>query len=70
MVQASKQVFGIEHSVTLKRIIMLSYAYKAQGRWKEAEDLLTQVLETSHTASGIEFFLNHLEVYEAFGISL
>ena len=43
-----------EHPDTLNSMINLALTYKNQGRWKEAEELFVQVMETSLRVLGQE----------------
>jgi hypothetical protein len=42
-----KKVLGAEHPDTLTSMANLASTYRNQGRWKEAEELDVQVMETS-----------------------
>jgi hypothetical protein len=44
--QARKRVLTDEHPDTLASMANLAATYRNQGRWKEAEELEVQVLET------------------------
>ncbi|KAH8761907.1 hypothetical protein BGZ57DRAFT_992576, partial [Hyaloscypha finlandica] len=47
-----KRVLGQEHLDTLTSIANLASIYRNQGRWKEAEDLDVQVIETRKRVLG------------------
>ncbi|KAF2178893.1 TPR-like protein, partial [Zopfia rhizophila CBS 207.26] len=47
-------VLGMEHPDTLTSMAHLASTYRNQGRWKEAEELELQVLETSKRVLGAE----------------
>ncbi|KAH8758834.1 hypothetical protein BGZ57DRAFT_907136 [Hyaloscypha finlandica] len=47
-----KRVLGAEHPLTLSSMANLAATYRDQGRWKEAEDLDVQVIETRKRVSG------------------
>ena len=47
LLNTSKSLLGAEHPDTLTRINNLASIYWAQGRWSEAEELQTGVMETS-----------------------
>ncbi|KAK6605164.1 hypothetical protein H4I96_05746 [Botrytis cinerea] len=47
VMERDKSVFGQEHPSTLTSMANLASTYRNQGRWKEAEDLEVQVMETS-----------------------
>jgi hypothetical protein len=49
-----KRVLGDEHSSTLTSMANLASTYINQGRWKEAEELEVQVMETSSRVLGDE----------------
>jgi hypothetical protein len=44
--QATKRVFSNEHPDTLTSMANLALTYNDQGRWKEAEELGVQAMET------------------------
>ncbi|KAF0320750.1 kinesin light [Colletotrichum asianum] len=44
---------GRQHPSTLSSMSCLALTYSAQGRWKEAEELQVQVIETSKTVFGM-----------------
>jgi hypothetical protein len=48
------RVLGEEHPDTLTSIDNLASTYRNQGRWKEAEELEVQVMETSSRVLGEE----------------
>ena len=52
--KARKKVLGQEHEDTLRSMAMVGLAYKAGGRWDEAEKLEVQVMETSNTKFGVD----------------
>ncbi|KAI9825802.1 MAG: hypothetical protein M1832_000742 [Thelocarpon impressellum] len=45
---------GVEHPSTLDNIANLASTYGKQGRWKEAEELQLQVMETSKQVLGLD----------------
>ncbi|PLB41722.1 uncharacterized protein BDW47DRAFT_115022 [Aspergillus candidus] len=45
---------SLEHPETLTRMSNLAGIYRSQGRWKETEELLIQVLDTRKTTLGLE----------------
>ncbi|KAF8544997.1 P-loop containing nucleoside triphosphate hydrolase protein, partial [Trichophaea hybrida] len=47
-------VLGQEHPYTLTNVAYLASTYRNQGRWKEAEELEVQVMETSSRVLGQE----------------
>ena len=47
-------MLGAEHPSTLSSITNLASTYRNQGRWKEAEELFVQVMETSSRVLGQE----------------
>ena len=49
-----KRVFGGEHRDTLISIGNLASTYRNQGRWKEAEELNTQVMQARTRVLGNE----------------
>ena len=49
-----KRVLGLEHLDTLTRMSILASTLLNQGLWKEAEQLETQVVETSFRMLGLE----------------
>ncbi|EED12700.1 kinesin, putative [Talaromyces stipitatus ATCC 10500] len=49
-----KRVLGAEHPDTLTSMANLASTYRNQGRWKEAEELLVQVMETMTRVLGVE----------------
>ena len=49
-----KRVLGAEHPSTLTSMANLASTYRNQGRWKEAEELEVQVMETSSRVLGAE----------------
>ena len=44
--ETGKRVLGEEHPSTLTSMANLASTYWNQGRWKEAEELFVQVMET------------------------
>ncbi|KAH8744696.1 hypothetical protein F5882DRAFT_313069, partial [Hyaloscypha sp. PMI_1271] len=48
------RMLGQEHPSTLTSMGNLASTYRNQGRWKEAEDLEVQVMETSLRVLGAE----------------
>jgi hypothetical protein len=50
----SLRVLGAEHSSTLTSMANSALTYRNQGRWKEAEDLEVQVMETFKRVLGAE----------------
>ena len=49
-----EKVLGLEHPYTLTSMTNLASTYRNQGRWKEAEELFVQVMETSSRVLGLE----------------
>jgi len=47
-------VLGAEHPSTLTSMNNLASTYADQGRWKEAEELFVQVMETRKRVFGVE----------------
>jgi hypothetical protein len=47
-------VLGEEHPSTLTSMANLASTYRNQGRWKEAEELFVQVMETRKRVLGEE----------------
>jgi Tetratricopeptide repeat len=47
-------VLSIDHPDTLTSIANLALTYRNQGRWKEAEQLFVQVMETRKTVLGVD----------------
>ena len=47
MLETRRQVPGSDHPDTLTNMANLALTYQDQGRWREAEELKVQVLETS-----------------------
>jgi hypothetical protein len=54
MVKMRKRVLGQEHPDTLTSMGNLASTYKNQGRWKEAEELNVQMMETRKRVLGQE----------------
>lgn len=54
VMEAKKQMLGIEHPDTLSTMHNLALTYLKQGRWSEAEDLQLQVIEARKQILGIE----------------
>jgi hypothetical protein len=52
--EMSKRVLGDEHPDTLTSMGNLALTYSNQGRWKEAEELEVQVIETRKRVLGDE----------------
>ena len=52
--EAFKRVLGQEHPSTLTSMANLASTFWSQGRWKEAEELEVQVMETSLRVLGQE----------------
>jgi hypothetical protein len=50
--ETSKRKLGAEHPDTLTSMANLASTYRNQGRWKEAEELEVQVMETSSRGAG------------------
>ena len=49
-----KEILGLEHPDTLTSAGKLASAFSYQGRWKEAEELQVQVMETAKRVLGLE----------------
>ncbi len=52
--ETGRQVFGIEHDFTLSSMSRVALICTKQGRWKQAEDLIKQVIATRSGISGME----------------
>jgi len=52
--KGQKEILGAEHTDTLTSMANLASTYRNQGRWKEAEVLDIQVMETSLRVLGEE----------------
>jgi hypothetical protein len=50
----SKRVLGAEHPDTLSSMANLASTYRNQDRWKEAEELFVQVMETRKRVLGAQ----------------
>ena len=50
----NQKVLGLEHPSTLTSMGDLALTIRNQGRWKEAEELFVQVMETSSRVLGLE----------------
>ena len=50
----NEMILGLEHPSTLSSMANLASTYWNQGRWKEAEELEVQVMETSSRVLGLE----------------
>ena len=50
----SSRVLGLEHPSTLTSMAHFASIYRNEGRWKEAEELELQVMETSSRVLGLE----------------
>ena len=50
----NQKVLGLEHPSTLTSMANLASTYRNQGRWKEAEELEVQVMETRKRVLGLE----------------
>ena len=50
--ETRKRVLGEEHPDTLTSMANLASTYRNQGRWKEAEELEVQVMETRKRVLG------------------
>ncbi len=48
----NEKVLGLEHPSTLSSMANLALTYRDQGRWKEAEELYVQVMETTARLRG------------------
>ena len=48
------RVLGLEHPDTLTSMANLASTFSNQSRWKEAEELFVQVMETSSRVLGLE----------------
>ncbi|KAK4246513.1 hypothetical protein C7999DRAFT_42103 [Corynascus novoguineensis] len=53
ILETRKRVLGEEHSDTLTSMANLAWTYSSQGRWKEAEGLEMQVMETKKRAKNL-----------------
>jgi hypothetical protein len=51
--ETRKKVLGAEHPDTLVTMHILALIYWSQGRWKEAEELGVQVIETRKKVLGV-----------------
>jgi tetratricopeptide (TPR) repeat protein len=52
--KGQREIHGEEHPFTLTSMANLASTYRNQGRWKEAEELEVQVMETSLRVLGAE----------------
>jgi hypothetical protein len=52
VIEICKQVFGLEHPNTLTSMANLASTYHYQRRWKEAEELGVQVMQTRKQVLG------------------
>jgi hypothetical protein len=50
--ETCKTKLGADHPDTLRSMANMAATYKNQGRWKEAEELQVQVMETHKTKLG------------------
>ena len=51
--ETRKRVLGLEHPDTLTSMANLALTYENQGRWKEAEKLGMQAMETRKRVLGL-----------------
>jgi hypothetical protein len=64
LLEADKQILGINHPSTLSSMGNLALTYQNQGRWTEAKELKVQVMETRKRILGNEIARNKLPTDE------
>lgn len=53
VIETKKRILGPEHPDTLTSIVNLAATYKNQRKWKEAEELQVQLMETRKKVLGV-----------------
>jgi hypothetical protein len=61
--ETRKKVLGVDHPSTLTSMANLASTFWNQGRWKEAEKLEVQVMETGKTKLGPFTILHNFSNY-------